>query len=152
MAEFNLPSTNLKTKISGGKISVFDFLRKRWVRMTPEEEVRQRFLTILVEHHNYPITLMANEVEIKQNGNSMRADTVVYNKQGAPVVIIEFKAPTVAISNKTIDQIAIYNIAFKVPYLILSNGITHYCLKVNFENRALEPINTFPSYADLCLL
>lgn len=150
MTEFNLPPTDLRTKITAGKTSVFDILRKKWVRMTPEEEVRQRFIGMLKEQMKYPISLMANEVEIKHNGNSMRADTVVYNKQGKPVAIIEFKAPSVQISNKTVDQIAIYNITFKVPYLILSNGITHFCLKVDFENRHFEPMNAFPTYSELC--
>lgn len=132
-----------------GKVSVFDALRKKWVRMTPEEEVRQRFLAMLIEHFNYPASLMANEVEIRQNGNSLRADSVVYNNQGKPVMLIEYKAPNIPLSEKTVDQIASYNIAFQVPYLMLSNGIKHYCLKVDYINKKLIPLSSFPKYDEI---
>jgi len=109
----------MQIKEVGGKQYVLCAWRKKYVRLTPEEQVRQQFLHILVEQFHYPEALIAVEVQLS---TGRRADAVVYNQSLAPRVLIEFKAETVALTPKVLDQIACYNRQVQVPYLMLCNG------------------------------
>lgn len=102
-----------------GKDYILCKWRHKYVRLTPEEWVRQQILNQLVTEYGYPTSSIAVEVQLT---TKRRADAVVYNSQLTPVMLIEFKAETIALSQKTLDQIAVYNRQFKVPYLLLSNG------------------------------
>jgi hypothetical protein len=92
---------------------------------------------------------MANEVQLKLNGMSRRCDTVVYDRTLRPRVIIEYKAPTVNITQKVFDQICRYNIVLQVDYLIVSNGITHYCCKVDYNTRSYSFLKEIPIYTEI---
>ena len=146
MAQLNLPAAELKIRKQNGKNYIFDRLRKQWVRLTPEEFVRQQFVSFLIEHKSYPSGRMANEIEIVLGNVKKRCDTVLYDNYLHPLMIIEYKAPSVAISQKTFDQIAHYNLALQVPWLIVSNGIRHFCCRLDKEKKEYAFVNEIPEY------
>ena len=149
MSGLNLPPSELKTKISNGKSLVYDRLRKQYVRLTPEEYVRQHFIHFLIEHRDFPEGLLANEIEIALGNLKKRCDTVVYNRMLVPVAIIEYKSPKTSISQTVFDQIVRYNMSLKVPWLIISNGLQHFCCKIDFENGESQFEKDIPYYSQL---
>lgn len=150
MTPLNLPQYNINvTTAIDGTHQIFDRLRGKFVALTPEEWVRQHFVAFLIDHKGFPVGLMANEVSLSLNGTSRRSDTIVYNSSAQPLVIVEYKAPTVKISQKTFDQIIRYNMVFHAPYLIVSNGINHYCCHIDFDKKSYEFLPDIPSYQEL---
>lgn len=150
MTSLNLPQYNINVRTApDGTRQIFDPLRGKYIVITPEEWVRQHFVAFLINHKGFPAGLMANEVSLSLNGTSRRSDTVVYTSSAKPLVIIEYKAPSVKISQKTFDQIIRYNMVFQAPYLIVSNGLNHYCCYINLKNRSYEFLSDIPSYQDL---
>lgn len=149
MLSLNLPSASLKIADVSGKKQVFDILRKKYVALTPEEWVRQHFVHYLITHRGYPSGLLANEVSIKLNSTSRRCDTVLYSPSLSPRMIVEYKAPDVNISQQVFNQITRYNIVLKVDYLIVTNGITHYCCKVDYNSGRCTFLPSVPLYTDL---
>jgi len=146
----NLPQFKLKTRISGnGKHEVFDRIRRKYVALTPEENVRQHFLTMLIENKSYPASLIAVEKSLVVNNMQKRFDAVAFNSQGKPLVLIEFKSPKVKITQTVFEQISVYNFKLKVNYLIVSNGLSHYCCKLNFENGEILFLKDIPEFADI---
>lgn len=145
----NLPPYEAKIQQSNGKDQIFDDLRRCYVALTPEEWVRQHFVHMLIEHKGFPATLTANEVAISLNGMSRRCDTVVYDKGLRPRAIIEYKAPSVKIDGKVFAQIARYNLVLRVDYLIVSNGLHHYCCKMDYDNNSYTFLNEIPAYTDI---
>lgn len=127
-----LPPVQLQLRRStDGTLRVFDPLRRRWVAFTPEERVRQHFVAFLVGTLGYPAGRMANEVPVNHNGRQRRCDTVVYDSAARPVAIIEYKAPSVSITGRAFDQILRYNMVLGTRWIIVSNGVDHYCCKVD---------------------
>lgn len=149
MFALNLPGYDTKISSKDGKPTIFDLLRRCYVALTPEEWVRQHFVHFLIEHCNYPATLMGNEVGLTLNGTKKRCDTVVYDRNLKPRIIIEYKAPTVKINKDVFSQIARYNLVLKVDYLIISNGIQHYCCRMDYEKNSFEFIANIPEYSSL---
>lgn len=149
MLELNLPPFDIKVTNTKGRLMVFDRLRKKHVALTPEEWVRQHFINYLITEKEYPQSLIANEMEVILNGQRKRCDSVVFNKEGNPIVIVEYKAPEVNITQKVFDQIARYNIVLRVQYLIVSNGLDHYCCKVDYTQQQIEYLETIPNYTNL---
>lgn len=149
MLNLNLPPFDIKVKKIDGRLSVFDKVRRKYVALTPEEWVRQHFINYLVSEKGYPESLIANEIQIKLNQQKKRCDTVVYDRDAIPLVIIEYKAPEVTITQNVFDQIVQYNIVLKVRYLIVSNGLNHYCCKVDYENHTFAYLPDIPSYDEL---
>lgn len=145
----NLPPFEPKISHQDGKTVVWDPVRKRWTAFTPEENVRQAFVSYLVNHKGYPISHIANEQAIELNGMSRRCDTVVYDKAGHPKVIVEYKAPSVTLSQKVFDQIARYNLVLHVDYLIVSNGLKHYCVRMDYAAGKYTFLQDIPNYAEL---
>jgi hypothetical protein len=80
---------------------------------------------------------------------SRRCDSVVYDRAGQPKVIVEYKRPTVAITQKVFDQIARYNLVLHVDYLIVSNGLKHYCVKMEYPTGKYTFLQDIPNYSDL---
>lgn len=145
----NLPPFEAKISEQAGKFAIWDPVRKFWTALTPEENVRQTFVAYLVNHKGYPISHIANEQGIELNGMSRRCDSVVYDKTGQPKVIIEYKAPTITISQKVFNQIARYNLVLHVDYLIVSNGLKHYCVKMDYDAGKYTFLQEIPPYAEL---
>ena len=146
MSLLNLPGYEAKIREKEGKREIFDRLRRCYVALTPEEWVRQHFVNMLIEHKGYPATLTANEVSITLNGMMRRCDTVVYDKNLRPIAIVEYKAPTVKIDEKVFAQIARYNLVLKVDYLIVSNGLQHFCCKMDYEKNSYSFLREIPAY------
>ncbi len=149
MLQLNLPLFEPNLKKIKEEIFIFDQIRKRYLLLTPEEWVRQNFLNYLINDKNYPQSLMENEALIKLNNMSRRCDTVVYNNRLEPLAIVEYKRPDVKIDQKVFDQIVRYNIVLRVNFLIVSNGLSHFCCKMNYENQTYHFIESIPDYKEL---
>jgi hypothetical protein len=149
MQELNLPSYPIKLKEENGERFIFDAIRKKYLKLQPEEWVRQNFVQFLIQEKNYPASLIQIEKGLKVNTLQKRADVVVNSKQGKPLVLVECKAPNVKITQETFAQIARYNTVFKVPYLIVTNGINHYCCKIDFEQNSFEFLEEISEYSKL---
>jgi len=128
---------------------VLDVYRKRFVRLTPEEEVRQRFARYLVEKKGFPVSLLMTEYSLKVNKLSRRCDILVHKPAGHPVLMVECKAPEVKISQATFDQVARYNMAFRVSYLLVTNGLKHYACLIEFETEKITFLGEIPTYDSL---
>ena len=151
MLALNLPPYETKITVKEGKRQILDILRRSFVALTPEEWVRQHFVHYLLEHKGYPAALMANEVAITLNGTKRRCDTVVYDKSLKPRVIIEYKAASVKITKEVFAQIARYNLTLKVDYLIISNGLQHYCCKMDYSNNSYTFLQEIPEYEKIAV-
>lgn len=149
MLNLNLPPCEIKIKKTEKGLRIFDSLRAKFVALTPEEWVRQNFVCYLINHKQYPPMLIANEMQIKVNSRIKRCDSVVYDNRMNPLVILEYKAPDVSITKQVFDQIVRYNYVLKVPYLIVSNGLRHYCCQVDYENQTTTYLQDIPVYGDL---
>ncbi|MCX4368161.1 MAG: type I restriction enzyme HsdR N-terminal domain-containing protein [Duncaniella sp.] len=145
----NLPPADLSLRPGRKGVEVRDILRNKWIVLTPEEWVRQHFVHYLTRHLGFPSSLMANEVGITLNSTSRRCDTVVYTTALEPLMIIEYKAPSVRIDRHVFEQIVRYNIVLRVPYLVVSNGMNHYCIRVDVATRKCEMLAQIPCYSDL---
>lgn len=104
-------------------------MRKKYVALTPEEWVRQHWIAFLVRFKNYPKSLIAVEAGLHYNQMSKRADIVVYNRVGEVYLIVEVKAPTVKLDQDVLNQIAAYHKSMPAKFLVISNGIKHYCMQ-----------------------
>ena len=149
MFRLNLPPYPIKIQEKGEKRQIFDFLRRKWVALTPEEWVRQHFTHYLVEQKGYPKGLLANEVELKIGEKKLRCDTLLYYKELRPRMIIEYKAPNIQLQQKTFDQISAYNLLLKVDYLLVSNGLQHYCCKMDYDHQRYQFLESVPDYQNL---
>lgn len=139
--------TWFKTEAREGKTMVFDPLRRRYVALTPEEEVRQKTLYLLVEHLGVPAGRVAVEYSVKVNGQDKRADAVVFGAEGEPLMVVECKAATVALTDSVLDQAVRYHSALKPHYLLLTNGNAFYCYQT--EGQTLQPLDHLPAYTEM---
>ncbi len=135
-----------------GPIDVFDPLRRRYVRLTPEEWVRQHFTAFLITHKGYPSGLLGNEVSLEMNGLSRRCDTVLYGLNRMPKMIVEYKAPTVALTQKVFDQVWRYNTVLRVEWLVVSNGLQHVVCHLDTKKGTYGFLPEVPSYVELASL
>lgn len=144
----NLPPIQPRLrKLQSGLMQIHDPLRGKFVALTPEEWVRQHFVRFLADHRAYPECRMANEVGIKHNGCQRRCDTIVYDNAAQPLAIVEYKAPEVDITAVTFDQIVRYNMVLGVRWLMVSNGLKHYCCRIDGEKYAF--LKDIPKYEEL---
>lgn len=149
MFQINLPPFNTNIIETEGHLQIFDILRKRFVELTPEEWVRQHFIHYLTEHKNYPAALMGSEISLNINGMARRCDCVLFGPDNLPRMILEFKSPSVRISQAVFSQICAYNQAMHVRYLIISNGLRHFCCLVDYEHRKYDFLPEIPCYEEL---
>jgi hypothetical protein len=142
----NFPSFSFTVRENGQSKQIFDFVRRRYVSLTPEEWVRQHLMRFMTEQYRYPSSLMAVEKLVKVNGLSQRADVVVHNRSGKAWMIAECKAPNVRLSRDTFYQAARYNLQLQVPFFVLSNGVDLYCLEFNGSDLVFrDTLPFFPS-------
>ncbi len=139
--------TWFKTQAQEGRTQVFDPLRRRFVALTPEEEVRQKTLYLLVEHLGVPAGLLAVEYSVKVNGLDKRADAVVFGNEGRPLMIVECKAPSVTLTDAVLEQALRYHSVLQPQYLLLTNGMVSYCYKA--EGASLRPLDHLPDYKEM---
>lgn len=149
MIELNLPSFEVRVGGTPEKPFIFDRLRRKYVALTPEEWVRQHFVNFLTVYKGYPAELLANEVPLNIGNKSLRADTIVYDKLLNARMIVEYKSPAVTLSRKSLEQAGAYNTLLKVGFLAISNGLQHYCCKVDYEKGAYNLMEDIPRYEDI---
>lgn len=142
----NLPPYAAKISKHEEKLFIFDELRKKDLLLTPEEWVRQHWIHYLHKHKKYPKSLMKTEGGLKLNSLQKRSDLLIYNNAGEKILLAEFKAPSVKITEKTFQQIANYNSIHKIPLLLVSNGIEHYYCTIDFENERFDFLAELPEY------
>lgn len=143
--ELSLPAFEYKVRKQNGIPVIYDVVRKKYVALTPEEWVRQHMVHFLMVYKSYPASLIAVEKEIDLYGLRRRFDLVCYDRQGNPYLIVECKAPTVELSQKVFDQVFGYNLIMAARYIAVSNGIKHYCGRIDRE-RNFVFLNDIPSF------
>tara|TARA_B100000902_G_scaffold149523_2_gene146065 strand:- start:706 stop:1167 length:462 start_codon:yes stop_codon:yes gene_type:complete len=142
----NLPIYKLRFKTEKGKLFIFDKVRKKYVSLTKEEWVRQNFINYLHKEKGYPLSLMAVEKIVKYDKMNTRADVVLYNRSGDPISIVECKSPKIVLTQDVLYQIAKYNFILKVKYLIITNGIDHFCCKMDYTKEDYTFLKDIPKY------
>ena len=145
----NLPQYSFRITGKEGKEMILDPLRRKYVKLTPEEWVRQNFVQYLINEGKYPPGLLGIEVLSRFNKMKRRVDILIHNRSGEPVMIVECKSPDIKINDKVFDQIVCYNMGFKVPYIVVTNGIDHYACKVDLSENKYEFLLVIPLYEDL---
>lgn len=128
---------------------VFDPVRRRWVALTPEEWVRQHVLNYLVHELGCPASLISVEHTIALNRLAKRADLVVHDRAAKPVLLVECKAPHVPMDQRVLEQVARYNLVFRVPYLFITNGLVHYACRIDRASGTVDFLGNIPRYADM---
>jgi len=146
MLDLNLPKYDFKVKSEGGKKQIFDSVRKQFVALTPEEWVRQHFIHFLHQEKGFPLGLMGVEYPLQYNGMNKRADIICFQKEGKPMLLVECKSANVSISQKVFDQIARYNFDLRVPYLVVTNGLEHFCCEINYEENSYRFLEEIPAF------
>ena len=149
MESLNLPTYEFRTAKREGKRVVYDPFRERYVRRTPEEWVRQHFVRYLTQELDVPAGLVAIEAAFQYQGQPRRADVIVHDRQGAPLLLVECKAPRVSLDQEVFDQCARYNIVLEAPYLVVTNGRVHYACAIDVEARSYSFLDDLPPYEQL---
>lgn len=145
----NMPHYPFKLIRDGERLLIYDELRKKNLILSPEEWVRQHWIQYLVLEKNFPKSLIQAEGGLMLNSLSKRTDLVAFNRLGNRILIAEFKAPHIKISQNTFDQIARYNIVHKVPYLLVSNGLQHYYCFVDFKTTQYQFLADLPDFEEM---
>ncbi|HLT53492.1 MAG TPA: type I restriction enzyme HsdR N-terminal domain-containing protein [Flavobacteriaceae bacterium] len=146
MQELNFPKFSFRFKNSENKLAIFDEIRKKFVVLQPEEWVRQHCIHYLIQLKKYPKSLINVEKMLKINNLTKRYDIVIFNPDGSIELIVECKAPNIAITQDTFDQIARYNLVLKANYLMVTNGLNHYYCQMDYDNQSYKFLETIPNY------
>ena len=146
MQELNLPQYDIKVRVEAGTRKIFDPVRKKYLTLQPEEWVRQNFIQYLALDRGYPLSLISVERTLEIHGQRKRCDIVAFNTTAQPTMIVECKAPSVSVKQETFDQAARYNISLKVPYLVVTNGMQHFCCKIHHDKGTYEYLKEIPHY------
>jgi hypothetical protein len=145
----HLPPYPFRITDQNGQLTLFDVIRKKNIVITPEEWVRQHFVQYLINQKHYPKTLIKLEGGHKLHGMAKRSDIVVFNSAGEKILLVECKAPSVPIDQKTFDQVARYNMVHKVKLMAVTNGLQHYYCRIDFEKQDFKFIKELPGYNEL---
>ena len=146
MQSLNFPEYTFKIRETEKNPQIFDPFRRKYVALTPEEWVRQHLVHYLIHEKGVPRSLISVEKSIRVNRLAKRMDAVVFSRQGTPLMLIECKAPSVQVSQATFDQAARYNLSLNVNYLLISNGIEHFCCRMDHAGKKYEFLQGIPDY------
>jgi type I site-specific restriction endonuclease len=146
LKELNLPYYPFKLKSDGERYLIMDELRKKYVVLTPEEWVRQHIVQYLINFKNYPKGLISLEKGLRVNDLLKRSDVLVFDSNTEPLLLIECKAPEVKISQEVFDQAARYNSVYKVKYILITNGLEHFCAEIEHSSSSYKFLNDIPSF------
>ncbi|MFH1320438.1 MAG: type I restriction enzyme HsdR N-terminal domain-containing protein [Bacteroidota bacterium] len=153
MMQLNLPNYAFKIITDGERKQIFDEIRRKYVALTPEEWVRQNFVQYLIHEKQFPKGLIAIESVINYApehkvmfAGKKRGDIVAYDRSGNPLLITECKSPDIKITQDAFDQAARYNMALKVKYLVVTNGLIHYCCLMDYVKKSYEFLEEIPEY------
>ncbi|WKN41257.1 type I restriction enzyme HsdR N-terminal domain-containing protein [Tunicatimonas pelagia] len=142
----NLPPFDSRMMAEGAVQMIFDVFRKKYVALTPEEWVRQHFAHYLVNHLHYPKAWLKIECALAVNGQKKRADIVAFGKDTQPFLVVECKSYEVKLSERTFQQSALYNHTLQAPYLAITNGLRHYCCRIDQQQQRFEFQSRLPTY------
>lgn len=142
----HLPPYAAKITEDKGRFFIFDELRKKNLVLTPEEWVRQHWVQHLVREKKYPKSLIKLEGGLVLNSLQKRSDLLIYNTAGDKILLAEFKAPHVKITQAVFEQIANYNTIHRIPILLVSNGLQHYYCRIDFEAKRYTFLDELPQY------
>ena len=146
MDRLNLPAYDCKLKQIDEKLYIFDLLRRKYIRLTPEEWVRQHIVNLLVSHYQYPKALIRCEGGVTLNKLQKRTDLLTFDRDGRPFLLVECKATHVPLNQGIFDQLARYNHVHRAPFVVVTNGLTHYCCSVDFATETLTYLEDFPRF------
>jgi hypothetical protein len=149
MQPLNFPPCEFRINSKDGKQQIFDIVRKRFVALTPEEWVRQHVLHHLADEKAVPLSLIGVEVRLKLNSLVKFADVVVYSRSGKPLMLVECKAPGVAVTQQVFEQAANYDMVFHVNFMLITNGLSHYCCKFNLAEHTYSFLPDIPVYKEM---
>lgn len=149
MIRLNLPPFPARIERRGEHIYIWDELRCKMLRLTPEEWVRQHFVHYLVGHLGYPSSLLMNEVGLTVAQTRKRIDTILYDRQLRPQMLLEYKAPGIPLTKAVLTQALRYNYALRVPYLVLSNGLRHIAYRIDYQEQSYQTLQEIPHYTAL---
>ncbi|MBX9890037.1 MAG: type I restriction enzyme HsdR N-terminal domain-containing protein [Amoebophilaceae bacterium] len=145
----NLPSFNYTLKQVLGKVYILDVVYKKYLVLSPEEWVRQHMLNYLIYHLAYPKGLCCSERKIERTTGYYRPDIVLRNPKGQANMIVECKAPYLKITYKTLGQILQYHRYLTAEFLVLTNGMVHFCWQLTQPSNQFKAIKYIPSYEEL---
>ncbi len=149
MKQLNFPPCELETRDVQGQAQVLDRIRRKWIHLSPEEWVRQHMVQYLLKEKGVPGGLVAIEKGFQFQGMLRRADIVVHNRKGDPLLMVECKAPAVTLDQAVFDQIARYNLVIHARYLFVTNGLQHYCYKINSEKKQYVFLEELPDFGSM---
>ena len=149
MENLNFPVYDFRYTERENKKYIFDIIRKKYVLLTPEEWVRQNFIRYLLEEKGYIQSLVRVEMFFKLNRLSKRADIALFDRNGKPKILVECKSPKVAISQVVFEQVARYNLSFKVDFLVVTNGMQHFCCKMDYEKKSYTFLKEIPDFEEM---
>jgi hypothetical protein len=149
MIKLNLPEYKFELKKEHDRYLIRDIVRKKFLLLTPEEWVRQNITAFLIEDRKFPVSLFSVESGIKINTLQKRYDALVYSRSGTPLVLIECKAPEIAINQKVFEQIVAYNNSVKAPFMLVTNGLNHYFLKIDRQSKKFVFDSIIPFFIEL---
>jgi len=149
LTPLELPPYPFKITDHDGQLTLFDVIRKKNIVLTPEEWVRQHFVQYLILQKKYPKSLIKLEGGHKLHGQAKRSDIIVYNTTGEKILLVECKAPSVAIDQHVFDQVARYNMVHKVRLVAVTNGLQHYFCRVNFDDNSYRFVVELPAYGEI---
>lgn len=138
--------SQLRIRRDGDRQDVWDPVRKKYVLLTPEELVRQLLIQFFLIEKKSRLTALSVERQIQVFGQRRRYDLMIHDRMGKPKVLVEVKAPEVAITQQTLDQIARYNLALAVSWLIVSNGIQTFCMQLEQTNGSIQFLEVIPDF------
>ena len=145
MQKLNLPEINCNIRKNEGKIEIFDIIRKKYIRLLPEEWVRQHVIHYLINDLNYPKSLIKVESGLHYNNLEKRTDILIFNTKGKCEMLVECKSFKIKINQAAFDQLSVYNTNYESKYLLITNGINHFCCAKN-EVGGYSFLDNIPAY------
>lgn len=149
MQHLNFPYLPQRIRRVEGVDQVFDDIRKKWVVLTPEEWVRQHLIEYLIRDRNCPPGLISVEKGLEYNGMKRRYDLVVFARNTRPILLVECKAPEIKVTEDVFDQAARYNMTLQVPFLMITNGLSHFCCHINLQERSYSFLKEIPHFEEM---
>ena len=149
MIELNFPSYPFRISREGDQHRIFDPVRRKFVALTLEEWVRQHVIRFLIDERSVPASLISVEGSLKVYRTPRRYDVAVFNREGKPMLVVECKAPSVKLSQETVDQVVRYNMALKAGYLMVTNGLEHFLFWMEEKDGSFRQVRTLPHFEEL---
>lgn len=146
LLRLNLPNFDFRLSSEREYVRIFDIYRNKFVKLTPEEWVRQNFVRYLNESLGYPKSRTKIEHNLKYGPLRKRCDIIIFDKKGLPYLLVECKSPNVELSQSVVNQLAMYNSQFKCEFISITNGLLHYHFKYDADSFNYNAVAEIPEY------